>query len=77
MSRTKVATGCDYHPGFQEIAFVNTEIGTVECSVSSSNDEQDRRCNQNISRNPLGTVMAPHARYRQQLSSGIAGPRPY
>jgi hypothetical protein len=28
--------GCDYHPGFQQIAFVDTEIGEVRRTATDS-----------------------------------------
>jgi hypothetical protein len=28
--------GCDYHPGFQQIAFVDTETGELQDGITSS-----------------------------------------
>ena len=36
--------GCDYHPGFQQIALVDTETGEVGARWLSHRDEAERFC---------------------------------
>jgi hypothetical protein len=40
--------GCDYHPGFQQIAFVDTE--TANCKNGDCNTARKRRSSTAISR---------------------------
>ena len=66
--------GCDYHPGFQQIAFVDTDTG--ECKNGDWSTARKRR---SFTRAPgpgskvrVGMEASGHARWFERLLAGVA-----
>src|SRR6202021_1504524 len=69
-SRTMLIIGYDYHPGFQQIAFVDTETGEVGERRLAHREEAEqfyRKLSERSLRVRVGMEVSGHARWFERL----------
>jgi len=67
--------GCDYHPGFQQIAFVDTETGELEERRLGHREEAEEfygRLKQRSVGVRVGMEASGHARWFERLLSALS-----
>ena len=70
-----IIIGCDYHPGFQQIAYVNTDTGELRRSTSGHTGRSRTvlpRLKQPRHEVRVGMEASGHARWFERLLSGVA-----
>src|ERR1700694_2875980 len=74
-SRTMIIIGCDYHPGFQQIAFVDTETGDCgeqRLAHSEGAEKFYRDLGAHGKKVRVGMEASGHARWFERLLAALS-----